>query len=80
MMCTYLCLYVTDVGYRNDPCSEIYPGERPFSEPETKALADYIMSKNGTWRVFLTLHSYGQLWMAPYGYTTDQPKHYDKLV
>lgn len=68
------------VGFRNDPCSDIYAGEKPFSEPETKAHADYILSKNGTWRVFLTLHSYGQLWMAPYGYTTDRPKHYDELM
>ena len=32
------------------------------------------------WVFFMTLHSYGQLWLLPYGYTPDDPPTYDELV
>lgn len=31
-------------GASTDPCHETYEGPKAFSEPETKAMADYIMS------------------------------------
>lgn len=68
------------IGFQDDPCSDIFPGRKPFSEPETKALSDFVMSKNGTWKLFLTLHSYGQLLMAPYGYTTHKPDGYEQMM
>lgn len=68
------------VGFQDDPCSDIYPGPLPFSEPETKAVADFLLSRNGTWTLFVTLHSYGQLLMTPFGYTTDKPEGYAKMM
>ena len=67
-------------GTSKDPCSDIYGGPKPFSEPETKALSDFILAHNGTWKVYLTLHSYSQMWMAPYGYTRKKPYNYESLV
>jgi len=67
-------------GTSKDPCSDIYGGPKPFSEPETKALSDFILARNGTWKVYLTLHSYSQMWMAPYGYTRKKPDNYESLV
>jgi len=63
-----------------DPCSDIYGGPKPFSEPEIKALSNFILAQNGTWKVYLTLHSYSQMWMAPYGYTSKKPENYESLV
>jgi len=63
-----------------DPCSDIYGGPKPFSEPETKALSDFILAHNGTWKVYLTLHSYSQMWMAPYGYSRKKPDNYKSMV
>jgi len=67
-------------GTSKDPCSDIYGGPKPFSEPETKALSDFILARNATWKVYLTLHSYSQMWMAPYGYTRKKPDNYESLV
>jgi carboxypeptidase A1 len=64
------------------PCSEIYRGPAPFSEPETQALKNVVMSlKNPI--AYFSIHSYSQLWMYPYGFT-DGPapdrKELDKLA
>jgi murein tripeptide amidase MpaA len=67
------------VGASSDPCSDTYAGPQPFSEPEAKAVADYISARNNTWDLFITLHSYGQLWMTPWGYTMDLPPNYDSM-
>jgi hypothetical protein len=69
------------------PCDETYPGAKAVSEPETVAiqgLLDKLFrdTKGGvgepaaadTTGVFLTLHSFGNDILAPYGYTnTDAP-------
>ena len=74
-----LILFVA-VAATNDPCSSTFPGRQPFSEPETRAVAEFIMGHSAEWILYLTLHSYSQLWMAPWGYTTDPPHNYRQLV
>lgn len=59
-------------GVSTNPCSDIFLGERAFSEPETKALSDYIVNARARGvdiRAYLTVHSYGQLWLCSWGYT-----------
>ncbi|CAD5118254.1 DgyrCDS6977 [Dimorphilus gyrociliatus] len=68
------------VGSSNDPCSPIYAGPSPWSEPEAKAIKDFMEQSTFNWILFITLHSKGQLWMAPWGYTTERPDNYDKLM
>ncbi|VDL70586.1 unnamed protein product [Nippostrongylus brasiliensis] len=60
-------------GSSDDPCSEIYQGTGPFSEPETRAVRDAILSKRYRGRVdaFITLHTYSQIWIHPYGHRKD---------
>jgi len=67
-------------GASNNPCSETFAGPAPWSEPEAKAVADFLMSHQGEWDLFITLHSYGQLWMTPWGYTAALPADYDELA
>jgi len=67
------------IGASNNPCSETYAGSAPYSEPEAKALSDFVMTKEGDWDLFITLHTYGQLWMSAWGYTKDQPAAYPEL-
>lgn len=50
----------------SDVCSEIYAGAKPFSSPESKALA--IFMKNNNIINYIDFHAYSQLWMSPYGY------------
>ncbi|PIO63621.1 shTK domain protein, partial [Teladorsagia circumcincta] len=60
-------------GSSDDPCSEIYQGTGAFSEPETKAIRDAILSRRYRGRVdaFITLHTYSQIWIHPYGHRKD---------
>jgi len=57
-------------GASNNPCTETYRGSRPFSEPETKAIANFILGKMQTQQIkmYLTIHSYGQYFLYPWGY------------
>jgi len=52
--------------------SEIYRGTEPFSEPETANLRDFIFA-NPRIVSHLDVHSYGQLVLQPWGWTTDLP-------
>lgn len=67
-------------GASLDPCHETYAGPRAFSEPETKAMADYILANKQNIRVYLTLHSYSQMWLVPWGYTDTKPSDYSELA
>jgi len=63
-------------GISTDPCSEAYLGAAPFSEIEVKTVGLYI--KNATnFHGYIQFHSYAQLWMSPWGYTSDLPKDFN---
>jgi len=58
-------------GYDNsgsspDGCSETYRGASPFSEPETEAVKNFVEAHN--FAIALNYHSYGNLFIHPYGY------------
>lgn len=59
-------------GSSGNPASETYRGTAAFSEPETQAVRDFIASLP---RVggFIDYHSYAQLILAPWAYTTTAP-------
>jgi len=68
-------------GSSNDKCSETYRGPGAFSEPETAALRDFILSTQGSinWRIYLSIHSYSQLWLSPWNWTQDLPSDHSDL-
>ena len=51
-----------------------------MSEPETKAVSSFIESKKENIACFLTMHSYGQLILVPYGYTKNKSNNHEELV
>ncbi|XP_022539293.2 carboxypeptidase A1 [Astyanax mexicanus] len=55
-------------GSSRDPCSEIYHGPYAHSEPEVKAIVDFVKS-HGNLKAFVSIHSYSQMLLYPYGYT-----------
>lgn len=59
--------YILGTGTAEDPCLLQYAGPEPFSEPETRAFANFVNGKDIT--MYITLHSYGQVLLYPYGYT-----------
>eukprot|EP00057_Strongylocentrotus_purpuratus_P032543 XP_787993.2 PREDICTED: carboxypeptidase B [Strongylocentrotus purpuratus] len=54
-------------------CSLKYRGTGPASEIEVVGITDFLTKKNQTANIHLSLdfHSYGQLWLYPWGYTDD---------
>jgi len=38
------------------------------------------MKQNVRVKCYISFHSYGQLWLIPWGYTTERPPDYDELV
>jgi len=82
-------------GSSRDPCDEQYNGWQAFCEPETRAISDFISSLTsqsddddddddgesvGGLLVYVSLHSYGQHLLTPWGYTRQLPPDYVDLV
>ncbi|XP_069720378.1 carboxypeptidase A1-like [Phaenicophaeus curvirostris] len=55
-------------GASKNPCSETYHGPYANSEPEVKAIVDFVKN-HGNIKAFISIHSYSQLLLYPYGYT-----------
>lgn len=70
----------TAVGVSFDCCSNTYPGTKPTSEPEAKAVTDFVGSQKDIFLCFLTIHSYGQLILVPYGHPNYTAPNYNELV
>ncbi|KFW72042.1 Carboxypeptidase A1 [Pygoscelis adeliae] len=56
-------------GASGNPCSETYHGPYANSEPEVKAIVDFVKN-HGNIKAFVSIHSYSQLLFYPYGYTS----------
>ncbi|XP_017480758.1 PREDICTED: carboxypeptidase B-like [Rhagoletis zephyria] len=67
-------------GSSNNPCSNTYHGPFPFSEPETKAIGEHVLKHKDRVKLFVSLHSYSQLILTPWGWTKDLPKAYPDLM
>ncbi|KAM6320920.1 carboxypeptidase A2-like [Aegotheles albertisi] len=65
-------------GASSNPCSDSYHGPSANSEVEVKSVVDFIKN-HGNFQAFLTLHSYSQLLMYPYGYKCTRPADYAEL-
>jgi murein tripeptide amidase MpaA len=59
-------------GSSGNTSSDTYRGTAPFSEPETAGLRDY-MTALGRVEGHIDFHSYSQLILSPWGYTTQLP-------
>lgn len=51
------------VSVSADASVGVYTGAFAFSEPEAKAVADYIESR-GNVQCYIDFHSYSQMWMS----------------
>ena len=63
-----------------NPCFEMYAGSNSFSERESRALANYLNTTKDNIIAYVSLHTYGQFWLTPYGFTNKPPDRYQELV
>ena len=67
-------------GASTNCAMDTYAGPSAFSEPETRALSDFIYIRRQDMLAYLTFHAYSQLWMTPWGYTNALPPNYNKMM
>jgi len=70
-------------GAESDPCSQLYAGPSPESDPEISQLTAYINNSipEGTIKIYISLHSYGQYVLSPWGHTAlEFPEHYPQMM
>ncbi|XP_027695965.1 carboxypeptidase A2 [Vombatus ursinus] len=65
-------------GASSNPCSDSYHGPSANSEVEVKSIVDFIKN-HGEIKAFITLHSYSQLLMYPYGYKCTSSDDFSEL-
>nr|CAD7402558.1 unnamed protein product [Timema poppensis] len=69
-----LC-YLTETGASLNPCQSDYAGPKPFSEPEARALRNYVLSDAKRILLYVSLHSYGKVGQ----YTVDREPSTNKV-
>jgi len=69
-------------GSSPDPCRYDFAGASVFSEPESAQLSKFIAEekKKTFFQAYISLHSYSQLLMFPYGHSKDKVRNYDDLL
>uniref|UniRef100_A0A674EI05 Carboxypeptidase A1 n=1 Tax=Salmo trutta TaxID=8032 RepID=A0A674EI05_SALTR len=65
-------------GSSGSPCSETYCGPESHSESEVKSIVDFVKS-HGNLKAFMSIHSYSQMLLYPYGYTSTPCKDQSEL-
>jgi murein tripeptide amidase MpaA len=55
-----------------NPCNDVYRGPKPFSEPETKIIRDIMLRLRKVCKMYISLHTFGNSILYPYGYTHDK--------
>ena len=69
-----------ETGVGHQPCDETWPGTEPFSEIEMRNIRDFVSTLDPVPVLSQCMHSYGQLWLWPYGYAHDAyPENWQEM-
>lgn len=68
-----------EVGGSDDPCEDAYAGPKANSELEVQALSNFMAKNADRMLVYISLHSFGQMFMYSYGYDYTYPSDKDEL-
>ncbi|KAK2818071.1 hypothetical protein Q7C36_022004 [Tachysurus vachellii] len=66
-------------GASSSPCSDIYCGRYPESEPEVQAVTKFLRAHKASIKLFFSMHSYSQMLLFPYSYTHEQIPNHSEL-
>ncbi|CAK1550141.1 unnamed protein product [Leptosia nina] len=67
-------------GSSTNPALDNYAGPGPFSEIETRTLSEYIRSLSDKIDLYLSMHSFSQLLLVPFGNSTQAYGNYHDAV
>ncbi|XP_069587568.1 carboxypeptidase A6 [Ranitomeya imitator] len=63
-------------GASFNPCDSTYCGPYPESEPEVKAVAQFIHKRRKFIKIYMSFHAYAQMVLYPYSYQYDAIPNY----
>ncbi|EDW68996.1 carboxypeptidase B1 [Drosophila virilis] len=69
-----------DEGSSADPAEEIYRGEHAFDQPESQVVRDVLLHYSDRLDFYLSLHSYGNYFLLPWGHTSAFPSNYFDMM
>ncbi|XP_072944773.1 carboxypeptidase A1-like [Epargyreus clarus] len=67
-------------GSSDMPTNAFYRGPTPFSEPESSAVRDVLSDSGIAFKVYITLHSYGQVIIFPFAFREELCPDYVRLL
>ncbi|KAF7649955.1 hypothetical protein LDENG_00133280 [Lucifuga dentata] len=67
-------------GASANPCSEIYCGAFPESEPESQAVADFLRSHKDSVQLYFSIHSYSQMLLFPFSCRLEEAENHNDLL
>lgn len=79
----FLRIVTRSAGDGSSPqaCTEVYRGSKPASELETQGIIQRLTELKDKLILYLSLHSFGQYILTPYGFARYQyPKNYKNMV
>jgi murein tripeptide amidase MpaA len=65
-----------NIGSSNQPCSEDFRGPWAFSEPETRAMRDFVESNKDFLKMAFNFHAYGNLLICPFNYDSSSENNH----
>lgn len=73
-------LYFLEKGSSKNPTKNTYRGKEALSEPETRALSAVMKQYEGVLKLYISVHSYGNYILYPWGFTKRSVKDRDVIV
>ncbi|KAG8452314.1 hypothetical protein GDO86_004210 [Hymenochirus boettgeri] len=67
-------------GASSDPCTDIYCGPYPESEPEVSSVVNFLKTHKDVVKGYISIHSYSQMVLFPYSYKNEKTKDHDELL
>ncbi|EDW17765.1 carboxypeptidase B [Drosophila mojavensis] len=67
-------------GASPDPSNETYQGEHAFDQPESQVVRDILLHYSDRLTFYLSLHSYGNYLLLPWGHTSSLPPNFDEMM
>jgi hypothetical protein len=71
-------IFFSNAGSSSNPSECNFAGPSAFSELETTSMKNFLGNSTRI-RAYFSLHSFSQLFMFPYGFTSEKVANYDDL-
>ncbi|KRT82371.1 Peptidase, partial [Oryctes borbonicus] len=68
-----------EAGTSATPCSDLFRGRSAFDQLETRGLRDVVNRYKDQIKLYVTFHSFAQVIVYPWGYTTELPENASEL-